>query len=142
MIRSELVQFRAGRKAPLGKLRRHPTTADDDPAAPRRSPRRPGDLCQCIGQRAARFPMEIAVPARAGGTRIDMRIVQSRYDCTSGQIDDSGRRTDERPHVTLGAYCEEAPVLDRDRLMNRKIAVNSNDFAAAQDHIRRSFDRE
>ncbi len=142
MVRRERVQIGASRKAALGKLRRHPTTGDHDPTAARLALCRGADLIQGVGEGAHRFPVDLGIPTQASECRVNPSIDQFRDHGPPRQIDDPRRRSDQRPYLALGADREETSVFDRNRLADREIAVDGNNFAAAQHQVGRRLDRE
>ena len=101
MVRSECIQIRPRRKSPLGELRRHPATADYDPAPARLCLHRRADLSQSVGERTRHFPMELGVPTQTGDSRMDMRIDQSWYHRPASQVDDPRPRTHQRAHIAV-----------------------------------------
>ena len=72
-----------------------------------------------------------------GGQLMQMTVNQSRHDRAPGQLDDLGVRPGHGGHLAVVTDGEETPVTDRHRFGNTPVAVNGNDFAAAQDDVGR-----
>src|SRR6266850_8327439 len=86
--------------------------------------------------------MNLVIPTQTRDGRVDMRIDQSRNDRSAGQIYDTRARSGQRAHVAIAADRNEASVSDRDRLLDREIAIDGNDLTAAQHHFGWCFYRQ
>ena len=69
---------------------------------------------------------------------MNMRVDQSGNDRASAEIYDPCAASSQNAHVTVTADRDKAPIPDGDRLLDREVTVNCNNFPVAQYQIGRS----
>ena len=72
---------------------------------------------------------------QAGISRVRVRIDQPGQDHLARQIDYLGPRPARCHHVIVGAGANDTITLDGERLLNRKVAIDSHDLAAMKDQV-------
>jgi hypothetical protein len=123
------------RPAILLELLDIPATGHDQPRARLHRPRGGADAAVALLERARADPVDLGAEAQRRANGMEVRIDQAGNDRAAAQIDHARGRTGELANLGRRPDRRDAPITDRDRFLNRRAQVESDDLAVDQDRV-------
>ena len=124
-----------GRPPFLLELLLGPAAGHDDPRAGFLRLRRLADFFQRLLQRGNADPVHLGAEGQRGADAVDMSVGEAGNHGAAAEVDQPGLAAGQLLHRRRGAGGQHPAVVDRQRLLRRKILVDGEDFAVEQDGV-------